>query len=88
MFVYLNSCKSSTTSCLKQIEDWRKLDQMVREDVDILKRLWKEMVTERLGQVRLGQHWSFLSKGGNLHRKEIDEEVLTPSSVVSVAIGE
>ena len=56
MFVYLNSCKSSTTSCLKQIEDWRKLDQMVREDVDILKRLWKEMVTERLGQVRLGQH--------------------------------
>ena len=79
--------KSNTPSCLKQIEDWRKLDQMVREDVDIFKRLWRERAAER----RAKSDWAsteVLSEVGKLHHKEIDEEVLTPGSVLSVAIGE
>ena len=60
---------------------------MVREDVDIFKRLWKERATER----RTKSDWAsteVLSGVGKLHRKEIDEEMLTAGSVVSVAIGE
>ena len=79
--------KLSTPSCLNQIEDWRKLDQTVREDVDIFKRLWKERAAER----RTKSDWAsteVLSEVGKLPRKEIDEKVLTPGSVVSVAIGE
>ena len=63
------------------------MDQTVREDVHIFKRLWKERAAER----RTKSDWAsteVLSEVGKLPPKEIDEEVLTPGSVVSVAIGE
>ena len=75
--MYFNICKIKYSVLFKarlKIEDWRKLEQLVREDVDIFKRLWKEGAAERRANSDWASNWWET-------RKEIDEEVLTPGSL-------
>ena len=80
--------KPSSPSCLKmQIEDWVQLDQMVRDSVDNFKRMWRERAAHRGSQT----DWittEVLTKGGESFKREIDEKVLMPGSIVKVALGE
>lgn len=65
------------------------LDHMVRDSMDSFKSLWQERASQR----RSKSDWAtteVLSKpnNGRNERKEVDEEVLTPGSIIKVAIGE
>ena len=80
--------KPTSPSCLKmQIEDWLQLDQMVRDSIDNFKRKWRERAAHRRSQT----DWvttEVLTKGEKSVKKEIDEKVLMPGSIVKVALGE
>lgn len=70
-----------------QIEDWLQLDQMVRDSIDNFKRMWRERAAHRRSQT----DWvttEVLTKGEKSVKKEIDEKVLMPGSIVKVALGE
>ena len=62
---------------------------MVRDSMDSFKSLWQERAAQR----RSKSDWAtteVLSRpnNGRNERKEVDEEVLTPGSIIKVAIGE
>ncbi|KAJ7380280.1 hypothetical protein OS493_010996 [Desmophyllum pertusum] len=75
------------TADVAQIEDWRQLNEMVKESLDGFKRLWRERAAQR----RSKSDWSstdVVSKGGERKKTDVDEEALSPGSIVKVALGE
>lgn len=69
-----------------QIDDWRRLDQMVRKSFKNFQKKWVERAKDK----RTMLDWTttgLVHKGQKL-KKESDEEALSPGSVVKVALGE
>ncbi len=70
-----------------QIEDWRQLDQMVKESAVGLKRQWRERAAHR----RTKSDWAtteVVSKRTEKKKKKTDEEALSPGSILKLALGE
>ena len=72
---------------LKQIGDWRLLDQMVNQDLDGFKRQWRAWAAQKLSN----SDWAttdIISKGIEKEKKQTVAEVLSPGSIVELALGE
>ena len=72
---------------VKQIEDWRQLDQMVKQDLDGFKRQWRAWEAQKLSE----SDWAttdVVSTGGDNKNKQTAAEVLSPGSIVELALGE
>ena len=72
---------------VKQIEDWRQLDQMVKQDLDGFKRQWQAWAAQKLSK----SDWATTdvdSTGGEKKNKQTVAEVLSPGSIVELALGE
>lgn len=69
---------------VKQVDDWHQLDLMVNQGLNEFKKLWRE----RAKQTKL--YWAsteVVTRVGK-KKKEIDEEGISPGSIVRVALGE
>ena len=72
---------------VKQIEDWRQLDQMVKQDLNGFKRQWREWAAQKLSK----SDWDsteVISTGRERKNKQTVAEVLLPGSIVQLALGE
>ena len=72
---------------LKQIGDWRLLDQMVNQDLDGFKRQWRAWGAQKLSK----SDWAttdVFSKGKEKNKKQTIAEVLSSGSIVELALGE
>ena len=70
-----------------QIEDWRKLDRMVKQSFHGFKRQWRE----RAAHMRTKTDWAstdVVLKGEAKKTKKKDEEAIFPGSIVKIALGE
>ncbi|KAL9986524.1 hypothetical protein ACROYT_G000688 [Oculina patagonica] len=75
------------TSNTDWIDDWRQLDDMVKESLNGLKRQWRERAAHR----RTKTDWAtteVVPKGKEKMKEDIDEEALSPGSIVKLALGE
>ena len=66
-----------------QIDDWRRLDHMVKASLNTFQGLWRKRAEER----RTILDWATTDVFGR-PKKETDEEALSPGAVVKVALGE
>ena len=74
-------------SLLKQMEDWRQLDQMVKQDLDGFKRQWRTWAAQKLSK----SDWAtteVISSGREKKNKQNVAEVFSPGSIVELALGE
>jgi len=72
---------------VKQIEDWRQLDLMVNQDLDGFKTQWRTWAAKKLSK----SDWAttdVISTGREKKNKQTVAEVLSPGSIVELALGE
>ena len=72
---------------MKQIKDWRELDQMVNQSLQDFKQQWRERSLQRRSQ----SDWATTNvfpKGEGKKKTGITEEALFPGSVMKLALGE
>ncbi|KAL9986494.1 hypothetical protein ACROYT_G000653 [Oculina patagonica] len=75
------------TADVAEIEDWRQLDQMVKQSFDSFKSQWQERAAYR----RTKLDWAttdVFSQGRGKKKKDIAEEALLPGSITKLALGE
>lgn len=72
---------------MKQIKDWRELDQMVNQSLKDFKQQWRQRSLQR----RSRSDWATTDvdpRGGGKKKTGINEEALFPGSVMKLALGE
>ena len=75
-------------SCLKQIENWRELGQMVNQSLDEFKSQWQERAVQRLSILDWATTSVYPKREGKEKDESAGEEALSPNSIVKVALGE
>lgn len=83
---YIANFIINSTFIVKQIEDWRQLDQMVKQSLNDFKSQWRERAAQRGSKL----DWAttdVVSKGKGMKKNETDGEALSPGSIVKLALG-